>query len=74
MGDELYEKEVETTMSREEAAAKLRELADALEKQNSIQVLDGDKTVTVKVPDQVEYEFEVEIEPGDNEIEVSISW
>lgn len=75
MSDELYEHETVTAMSREEAAAKLRELADSLEKQNSVTVHQGDKDVTVSVPAEVEFEYEVEIEAeGEAEIEVSLSW
>lgn len=75
MSDELYEHETETDLSREEAAARLRALADTLEKQNSVTVRQGEKDVTVSVPARVSYEYEVEIEDdGTAEIEVSLSW
>jgi amphi-Trp domain-containing protein len=75
MSDDLYEHETETDLSREEAAAKLRALADSLEKQNSVTVHQGEKDVTVSVPARVSYEYEVEIEEdGSAEIEVSLSW
>lgn len=75
MSDELFEHETETTITREQAAAKLRALADTLEKQNSIRVVQGGHDVTVRVGDTVDYELEVEIEPGGkSEIEVTLSW
>lgn len=75
MGEELYEHETETTMTREQAAAKLRELADQLERHNEVRVNHGDREVSVRVADQVAYEFEVEVDPSKkNEIEVTISW
>ncbi|WP_019158696.1 amphi-Trp domain-containing protein [Brevibacterium senegalense] len=75
MSDELFEHETETTITREQAAAKLRALADALEKQNSIRVVQSGHDVTVRVGDTVDYELEVEVEPGGkSEIEVTLSW
>ena len=74
MSDELYEHESTIQISREQAAAKLRELADSLERQNSVRVAHGDRDIDVKVADVVEYEFEVEVEEDKHEIEISISW
>lgn len=75
MSDELFEHETDVTLTREEAAAKMRALADALEKQNGIRVVQDGRDVTIRVADRVDYEFEVEVEPGGaSEIEVSISW
>ncbi len=70
---ELFEVESESTLSREEAAAKLRALADQLSRHNSVEVsLDGIRT-TVAVPSQVT--MSVELEVGDeNELEIEISW
>ena len=75
MSDELFEHETESTITREQAAAKLRALADTLEKQNSLRVVHGGHDVTVRVGDTVDYELEVEVEPGGkSEIEVTLSW
>lgn len=71
---ELFEYEAEETVQREEAARRLRELADQLERHNAVRIsLDG-LPVTVKVPKEVTYELEVEAEDDGVEIEVSISW
>ncbi|SNC63668.1 amphi-Trp domain-containing protein [Kytococcus aerolatus] len=75
MGDELFEHETTTTLTREQAATRLREIADELSRQNEIRVRQGERDVTVAVPDTVELEVEVEVEPdGESEIEISISW
>lgn len=75
MGDELYESETKQTMTREQAAARLRELADQLARHNEVRVDHGDREVSVKVADQVTLEVEVEIEPGEeSELEITITW
>ena len=73
MGDELMELGHEETLSREAAAARLRELADQLARHNQVEVVRGGLRYTVRVPDQVTFKMEVEV-GADNEIEVEISW
>jgi amphi-Trp domain-containing protein len=73
MGDELMEVSDEATMSREEAAARLRDLADQLARHNRIEMVRGGLRFSVRVPDEVRFKFEVEV-GDDNEIEVEISW
>ena len=63
----------EQTMRREDAAKRLRALADELERQNEVSFVREGKQFRVKVPDQVEFSLEVELGEG-NEIEVEISW
>lgn len=71
----LFEHETEETMAREQVAERLRELADALARQNKVRVTDGEHDVTVDVPDTVTYEYEIEVkEGGKSEIEISITW
>lgn len=71
----LFEHETEETMTREQAAERLRELADALARQNKVRVTDGEHDVTVDVPDTVTYEYEIEVkEGGKSEIEIAITW
>ena len=62
------------TLSREEAAARLRQLADQLERHNDVEFSLEGLPVKVKVPAEVKLEFEVELEDGGGEIEVEISW
>ena len=71
---ELFEYESEEKVEREEAARRLRELADQLERHNEVRVSVDGLPITVKVPKEVTYELEVEVEDGEYEIEVSISW
>lgn len=70
----MIEHETEETLSREAAAAKLRELADALSKQNSVTFAKGGLQTTVKVPGEVTFSLEIEITDDGGEIEVELSW
>lgn len=73
MGEELLEVTETQTLSREAAAARLRELADQLSRHNQVEFVREGIRYTAKVPDQVE--LTVEIELGDeSEIEVEIRW
>jgi amphi-Trp domain-containing protein len=58
---------------REEAAARLRALADALARHNEVEFVRGDKRVTVSVPDEVDLKVEVEL-GDDNEVEIELTW
>ena len=69
----LMEHSSEETMRREEAAQRLRDLADELSRQNEVSFLREGVRYTVPVPDEVTLAFEVEV--GDeNEIEIEIRW
>jgi amphi-Trp domain-containing protein len=73
MGGALLELSDEQTMRREAAAARLREVADQIARQNSMEVVRHGIRYTVKVPDEVKIKIEVEV--GDkSEIEFEISW
>ena len=61
------------TMTREEAAAKLRDLADSLAKHNSVEFARDGGRITVAVPDQVNLTVEVEVGES-NEVEIELSW
>ena len=75
MSDEIFEHETAETMTREQAAARLRELADQLSRQNEVRIEHAGRDVVVTVPDQVELEVELEIEEGgESELEISLSW
>lgn len=69
----LLEFESEEKLSREAAAAKLRELADQLARHNQVAFEREGVRYTVDVPDEVTLSYEVEI-GEDNEIEIEISW
>lgn len=68
---EIKDKQV---MQREAAAARLREIADALERHNGLTLEREGKRIAVRVPDRVELEVEVEVEADGGSIEVEVSW
>lgn len=70
---DLFEIDESQTLRREEAAARLHALADALARNNAVEFLRGDHRITVKVPDEVEFSVEVEI-GDDNELEIELKW
>lgn len=70
---DLFEIDESRRMRREEAAARLRALADALAKNNAIEFEREGRRITVSVPDEVDLSIEVEL--GDtNELEIELSW
>ena len=56
---EITEKE---RLSREDAAARLRALADMLAKQNDVEFERGAMHLKVHVPDEVDFKLEIEID------------
>lgn len=68
---EIKEKE---TLRREEAAARLHALADALAKDNEVEFERGGLRFKVHVPDEVQYKLEIEIEDDERELEVELKW
>lgn len=69
----LFEIDTTQKMSREAAADKLRELADALSRHNSVEFDREGRRVTVSIPDEVNLKVEVEL--GDeNELEIELTW
>ncbi len=72
-GMDLFEMDETQTMTREEAAARLRDLADSLSKHNSVEFSREGGRVTVAVPDEVRLKVEVEL-GDDNEIEIELTW
>ena len=70
---DLFEMDETRTMSREEAAARLRALADSLSKHNQVEFSRDGGRITVAVPDEVRLKVEVEL-GDDNEIEIELTW
>ncbi len=68
---EISEKE---TMRREQAAARLHALADALAKDNEVEFERGGLRIKVHVPDEVQLKLEVEIGDDGSELEVELTW
>ena len=70
---DLFEMDETQTVTREEAAARLRALADSLAKHNSVEFSREGGRVTVAVPEEVRLKVEVEL-GDDNEIEIELTW
>ena len=70
---DLFEIGESERVRREEAAARLRALADALARNNSVEFQKGGNRITVRVPDEVSLKVEVEI-GDDNELEIELTW
>jgi amphi-Trp domain-containing protein len=69
----LFEIDTTQRLSREEAAAKLHALADALSRHNSVEFDRDGRRLTVSIPDEVNLKVEVEL--GDeNELEIELTW
>ena len=60
-------------MSREDAADKLRELADALSRHNSVEFDRDGRRINVSIPDEVNLKVEVEL-GEENELEIELTW
>lgn len=61
-------------LSREDAAARLRDLADALARNNEVVFERGGMRITVHVPDEVNLKLEVEVGDEESELEVELTW
>ena len=61
-------------LTREQAAAWLRELADSLSRHNQLEFEREGIRYTVDVDDEVELEVELEIGDGGGELEIEIRW
>ncbi len=71
---ELLELKEKVSLSRGDAAARLREIADELASGNDI-VLERDHLRFVaKVPDRVELKIEFEVEDDGSEFEIELTW
>ncbi len=61
-------------LGREEAAARLHELADMLARQNEVEFEREGMRFTVHVPDEVDFKVELEIESDERELEIELTW
>lgn len=68
---EISEKE---RLSREEAAARLHALADALARHNEVEFERGGLRFKVHVADEVNLKVEIEIGDDERELEVELTW
>lgn len=71
---DLLEIEEKRSMSREDAAKLLRQIADALARQNQLNFQRGGLKFAVAVADQVEVELELEVNDQGSSLEIELSW
>lgn len=74
MSDELFEHKTKTQLTREEAAKRIHELADAIARHNEVSYVENNKTVRVDIPDSVQLKIEIERGTEESELEIEISW
>lgn len=71
---DIFEVETKERLSREDAAARLRDLADMLSRHNDVEFERGGMRFTVHVPDEVQMKIELEIESDERELEIELTW
>jgi amphi-Trp domain-containing protein len=71
---DILEVEAKETMSREEAAARLRTFADKLAQNNDIEFERGGMQFKVHVPDELTLKVELEVEDDGTELEIELTW
>jgi amphi-Trp domain-containing protein len=71
---DLIEHVSEERLRREEAAERLRALADELARHNEVSFEREGIRYTVDVPDEIVFKLEIEVGDDGSEIEVELSW
>ena len=71
---DILEIEEKQTMSREEAAKRLRTFADNLARNNNLEFERGGTHIRVHVPDEVKVKVELELETDERELEIELTW
>lgn len=71
---ELMELKEKQTLSREEAAARLRAIADELASGNDIVLQRDSLRFVAKVPNEVQLKIEFEVEDDGSEFEIELTW
>jgi amphi-Trp domain-containing protein len=71
---DLVELKEKTTISREDAAARLRAIADELGSGNDIVFERDHLRFVARVPDEVHLKIEFEIEEDGSEFEIELTW
>jgi amphi-Trp domain-containing protein len=61
-------------LRREEAAARLRDLADQLARHNDLEFERDGISFKVHVPDEVQLKVEFEVEDDGSELELELTW
>jgi len=70
----MFEIESKDRMTREQAAARLHELADHLGRHNDVEFARGGTSFKVRVPDEIDVKVEFETGSDGSELEIELSW
>jgi amphi-Trp domain-containing protein len=71
---DILEIEQKETLSREEAAARLKAFAEMLSRNNDLEFERGGMQIKVHVPDEVRLKVELELETDERELEIELTW
>ena len=71
---DLLEVSLKDRLRREEAAERLRGLADMLARHNDVEFDRDGLHFKVRVPDEVALKVELEVEDDGTELEIELSW
>ena len=71
---DLMEIKDKERLRREDVAARLHALADALARHNEVEFDRGGVRFKVHVPDEVDFKLEIEIGDDERELEVELTW
>jgi amphi-Trp domain-containing protein len=71
---DLLEINETSRLSREEAAARIHALADAIARDNAVEFMRDGLRFTVGVPKEVDLKIEVEVGEEEHEIEIELTW
>jgi amphi-Trp domain-containing protein len=71
---DILEMEQKETLSREDAAARLKAFAEKLAQNNDIEFERGGMQIKVHVPDEVRLKVELELETDERELEIELTW
>ena len=70
----LLEYGTKLSLTREQAAKRLRTIADQLERHNGLEFTRDGQRFTVDVADHVRLDVELEVGSDESELEIEISW
>ena len=71
---DLLEISQKEKLGREEAAARLRDLADMLARHNDVEFDRNGMHFKLKVPDEVKLKIELEVGDDETELEIELTW
>ena len=71
---DLLEISQKERVGREEAAARLRDLADMLARHNDVEFDRNGMHFKLKVPDEVKLKIELEVGDDETELEIELTW